>query len=147
MHAKAATLVGLAALAACQQPPQRPPPEPVPIAKPEQPPEPAPALALPQDPITVSVHQRTREAIPGSQGTIYVRLDDITVGQVMLSMENARGDTILDGRSVRDGDVLEFQMGDRRHYLQVVKLYNLLFGGDVAELRVSTTKPDDDRGR
>ncbi len=129
-------------LVACEEPPSKPLIEFSPVTPPDQPSEPpSPAFTLPEDPITISVHQRTKEAIPGSQGTLYVRLGDITVGQVMLSMENARGDTILDARSVKKDDVLEFHMGQKRHYLQVAKLHNLLFGGDLTELRISTAKP------
>ncbi len=48
---------------------------------------------------------------------------------------------IADNQFVKKDDVLEFHMGQKRHYLQVAKLHNLLFGGDLTELRISTAKP------
>ena len=142
MNAAATMLLLSAVLVACGESTSEASAGTSPVTPPEQRSEsPSPAFTLPEDPITISVHQRTKGAIPGSQATRYVRLGDVTGGQVMLSMENARGDTILDARSVKNGDVLEFDMG-QVHYLQVVKLHNLLFDEDFVELRISATKPE-----
>ena len=67
---------------------------------------------LPQDPITISVEQRGRAAIPGSTQSLFVCLGDITRGQMMLSLENKKGDTIVDARSVRYGDIVAFELGE-----------------------------------
>ena len=96
---------------------------------------------LPEDPITISVEQRESEYIPGSAQRLWVSLGDITRGQVMLSIQDSETHAVVDGRSVRRGDVVEFEMGTRRHYLQVVELHNHLFDADLAELRISTEKP------
>ena len=96
---------------------------------------------LPQDPITISVEQRGRAAIPGSTQSLFVCLGDITRGQMMLSLENKKGDTIVDACSVRYGDIVAFELGELRHYLQVVKVHNHLFDTDLAEIRISSAEP------
>lgn len=60
----------------------------------------------------------------------------------MLSMQDSEKHIVVDGRSVRRGDVVAFEMGARRHYLQVMELHNHLFDADLAELRISTKRPD-----
>lgn len=60
----------------------------------------------------------------------------------MLSIQDREQHFVVDGRSVRRGDVVAFAMGGRWHYLQVMELHNHLFDTDLAELRISTRKPD-----
>ncbi len=98
--------------------------------------------ALPEDPITISVEQRRRAWIPGSAQGLSVHLGDISRGQVMLSIRDSEKHIVVDGRSVRRGDVVAFEMDTRRHYLQVMELHSHLFDADLAELRISTEKPD-----
>lgn len=115
-------LVVLVATVACQQVPLR--------------------QALPEDPVTIAVHQRRSAAVPGSGQALFVRLGDITGGQVMLGIEGPEGQSVVDARSVRYGDVVRFDLSGEEHYLQVLKLHNMLFDNDFAELRLSATLPE-----
>lgn len=82
------------------------------------------------------VQQRHDAVIPGSRGWLEVRLDDITMGQVLLSVVDATGHTVVGPRSVHERDhvVLPFAGGDS--VLVIDRLVNLLIGDDYAQLRV-----------
>ena len=77
---------------------------------------------LPEDPITISVEQSESEWIPGSAQGLSVHLGDISHGQVMLSIQDSENHVVVDGRSLRRGDVVAFEMGTRRHYFQLMEL-------------------------
>ena len=96
---------------------------------------------LVQDPVRIAVHQHNAAPVPGAKGDILVRLGDITGGQVMLSVERASGDILVEPRSVRDGDVIPFPMGGRTHYVTVIRLANYLVGDDFGEFELSATPP------
>lgn len=98
--------------------------------------------ALPQDPISISLEQRKKAWIPGSEQSLSVHLGDITRGQFMLSMQDSKYNIVVDARSVRRGDIVTFEMGAKRHYLQVLEIHNHLFDADLAVLRISRKKPD-----
>ncbi len=108
----------------------------------DQPPSPyvVGKITLPKDPITVVVHQRRREAIPGSRGRAFIRLGDITGGQVMFSVISSKGKIIIDAHSVQFGQVITYDYDDTLLFIRVEKLVNFLVGDDYAEFVISHNK-------
>ena len=98
-------------------------------------------LMLPSDPVRLTIVQRQAKAIPGSRGTIKVKLEDITGRQVLLSVRGALGQPILDTVSVRKGDVVDFELGGQRYYLKVIELKNFITGDDFGVFELSSSPP------
>jgi hypothetical protein len=82
------------------------------------------------------VQQRKSAAVPGSNGWLIVRLDDITMGGVLLDVETATGTVVVPQQIVHEREAVEFALADERYVLVIEKLVNLLIGEDHAELRV-----------
>ena len=97
-------------------------------------------LALPNDPVRMTVLQRHTKVIPGSQEQVQISLDDITGGQVLLSIRGPDG-KIVDAVSVRAGDVIPFAVGRHEYYLRVVELRNFLTGDDFGVFEISAEPP------
>ena len=97
-------------------------------------------LALPNEPVRMTVLQRHTKAIPGSQEQVQLSLDDITGGQVLLSIRGPGG-KIVDTVSVKNGDVVPFAVGRHEYYLRVVELRNFLTGDDFGVFEISAEPP------
>ena len=80
------------------------------------------------------VPQRSSKSVPGSRGYLRVTLDDITAGQVLLTLSTAENDTLIASTSVEEAQVLSFAFGGRDYMLRVKRLVNLLMGDDFARL-------------
>lgn len=78
--------------------------------------------------------QRTATPLPGSRGFVEVVLDDITGGQVRLSLRTVAGRTLAEERSVSVGDAVEFEFGGESFAIRVERLTNHLIGQDSADL-------------
>lgn len=98
---------------------------------------PAPTLTLPEKSVEMVVIQREERAIPGSDGSVRIRLGDITGGQALLSVVTAEDDPLLERISVAQGDRVEFAVGKKRYAVHVKELRNLLIGDDFAKLTVA----------
>jgi hypothetical protein len=96
-------------------------------------------IALNPDPLSLTVAQRSTQAIPGLQGLAHVQLQDITRGQVVLSIHDEGKRQILAPRSVQSGDVLTFNVKGQTFFLHVRHLENQLIGDDRATLEISTS--------
>jgi hypothetical protein len=68
-------------------------------------------------------------------------LHDITDDQVLLSVKNDKGADLLTPTSVRESDVVSFQVQGRTFYVRVTRLENNLIGDDFSALEVSTQMP------
>lgn len=91
--------------------------------------------------VRLSVRQRGYETVPGSFDYLQVHTDDITGGQMALTL-TAGGDKKLINRvSVNQADVLGFSLGDKDYHLAVDALVNQLFGDDHCELAIFVMKP------
>lgn len=93
----------------------------------------------------VTVVQRRSAALPGSRGYFQVRLGDITAGQVLVELHGARGENLLEQRSLRPGQHATFTIGDEGYVLTLVRLTNLLIGDDFAILKVRNRVPFEER--
>ncbi len=98
-------------------------------------------LHLPTDPVQLTIIQRHAKSIPGSNNTVRIQLDDITADQVLLSIRASTNRPIVDTRSVKEGDVIPFDLKRARYFLRVVELKNLLIGNDFGVFEVSTAQP------
>ena len=103
----------------------------------------APRLELPADRVHITLLQRTAKALPGSKGTVKLKIGDITDGQVLLSIHGPRDTTIVDTCSVSPGKVVPFEVGGTKYYLRVVDLRNFAIGDDFGVFEVSTATPGD----
>lgn len=98
-------------------------------------------LTLPKDPLRMTVVQRRSKIIPGSNGKIYLHIDDITGGQVLLEIWAHFNVPVVDTVSVKPGDVLDFEVGAQKYYLSVVELRNFLTGDDFGVFEISSERP------
>lgn len=104
--------------------------------KPARSPHKPPHLELPDETVELTIIQREERAIPGSEGTVRLRLGDITEGQAHLSVVTADGDFLHEKVSVQQGNKLEFTIGKKEYVLQVHELRNILIGDDFARISV-----------
>ena len=106
-----------------------------------------PVLALPRDPLQLTIVQRQSKSIQGSDGTLAVRVGDVTRGQVLVEVVPPSGPPFVDTVSMKPGDVVEFPVASQVYHLTLTKLHNFLFGDDVAVFEVSTSPPSAERLR
>jgi hypothetical protein len=105
----------------------------------EQPPAPPqkltpPASLLPELPAEMVVQQRTTTPAPGSEGAVQVTIDDITRGQVMVSLALKSGEPLLAPTSLREGQSASFELGGQTYHVRLEDLNNELIGDDSAIL-------------
>ncbi len=98
-------------------------------------------LRLPRDPLRMTVVQRQAKPIPGASGGLQLEIEDITAGQVLVTIRSGVGKAVLDTCSLKAGDVIPFELGSRRYYLSVIELRNLLTGDDFGVFELSETPP------
>ena len=102
------------------------------------------AARLPNDPLKITLAQRTSKPIPGFEGIVRLAIRDITHQQVLLEVTSELLTLpIIDTVSVEEGDVLPFNVGGVVYYLSVIELRNHLIGDDFAVFEVSTKQVDE----
>lgn len=100
------------------------------------------AIALPaDDPLVVTVKQRERVPVPGTNEWLRIATDDVTAGQTLVELDDADGNAVLTRRSLHDGEHATFTLGGRDYVLAVDKLVNFLIGDDFAIFTISTEAP------
>lgn len=82
------------------------------------------------------VMQRRAAFVPGTRQWLEVRIDDITMGQVLLTVVDATGRDVVAARHVADHDDVPFRLGTDDYVLYVDRLVNKLVADDWAELSV-----------
>ncbi|MBI5852429.1 MAG: hypothetical protein HZB39_15550, partial [Planctomycetes bacterium] len=93
------------------------------------------AIALPADgPLVVTVKQRERVPVPGTNEWLRIAIDDVTASQTLVELDDADGNAVLTPRSMHDGEHATFKLGARDYVLAVDKLVNFLIGDDFAIL-------------
>jgi hypothetical protein len=96
-----------------------------------------PGLNLQEKSVEMIVVQREERAIPGSDGSVRVRLGDITEGQALLSIVTADGEYLLERASVTQGDTVRFFLRKKQYAVHIKELRNILIGDDFAKITVS----------
>ena len=124
------TLLVLPLLAACQASPA-PAPAPAPAPTPAPAASAAPAA---QNPVRLTVVQRGREKVPGTEGRLWIEIGDVTAGQVLVKIvDRTTREDALPQRSMRFGDEAWFPLGGGTRAVVVLRLANLLIGEDFVE--------------
>ncbi|HET6585148.1 MAG TPA: DUF5329 domain-containing protein [Nannocystaceae bacterium] len=95
-----------------------------------------PPLELPAAGASVQLVQRTSAELPGSNGVYTIGIDDITAGQVGLTIGRKDGSAVLVSKSVRPKETVPFTIDAHRYEVVVEALDNQLVGHDTARLLV-----------
>jgi hypothetical protein len=88
-------------------------------------------------PVSMKVRQRSTTRVPGSQQSLHLTIDDITRGQVMATLKDSNGKTVLASTSFSAGDVADFSLGDENYQLQLTELDNSLTSDDYASFVIA----------
>jgi hypothetical protein len=91
---------------------------------------------LAEVPVSMTVKQRSTTVVPGSNDVLQVTIDDITAGQVMVTISKKKGDVVLPLTSLRSGETKTFKLGRTEYQLKVKALRNQLIGDDFADLEL-----------
>ena len=95
---------------------------------------------LPPGGMEFTLKQRESRWLAG--GRLKLSIDDITNGQVLISVSDDAQNVRLGPKSVREGDKIEFSDPDGAPVLlEVLKLTNILIGDDFADFRLSPAAP------
>ncbi len=93
------------------------------------------------DSVKMTIIQRQLKEVPGSDGYLSVYIDDITGGQVLLTIITAAGQNLVDQTSVRRGDSVTFTIGEEKYRLTVKTLVNFLAGDDYGVFTIHRLPP------
>lgn len=86
-------------------------------------------------PVTMKVAQRTTTAVPGAEGQLSITVDDITRGQVMISLLDKHRKPVVGPASVRQDQEISFRLGESTYAARVLELSNALIGdGDFVTI-------------
>jgi hypothetical protein len=92
---------------------------------------PATKPAVAKVPVSMTMKQRSNEVIPGSDG-IRLTVDDVTRGQVIVSVAGKDGSTLLSRMSMQPGVAATLKIGSESYTLTLQELNNSLVGEDFA---------------
>jgi hypothetical protein len=98
----------------------------------------APVPSITGLPVTMKLKQRSTTAIPGSNDRLSVSIDDITEGQVMVTLVSAQGKPVMGARSLRPKAAAPFEFDGTTHTVVLDKLDDSLLGDDYATITIST---------
>lgn len=88
-------------------------------------------------PVEMTVKQRTTTSVPGSGGAVQLTADDITRGQVMVSVSGKDGGVLLGQTSLERGKAAVFKVDGESYTLTLKTLSNAIIGEDFATFTVS----------
>jgi hypothetical protein len=89
-------------------------------------------------PVEMTIKQRSTTPVPGSDESLRITIDDITAGQVMVSLADKDGKGVLASTSLKQGETAEFKFQQEEYQLTLSKLDNELVGEDFATIVVSS---------
>jgi hypothetical protein len=89
-------------------------------------------------PLKMVVKQRSTIGVPGSDELLRITIDDITAGQVMVSLADKEGKAVLAATSLKEGETAEFEFQEQKYKLTVNELDNELMGEDLATIAISS---------
>lgn len=91
-----------------------------------------PTLEVPEEGFIFKLEQRDYREIKGNNGDLRISLDDITRKQVSLRIELVTDRQVLEEKSVRQSDLVNFDYHGTDYHLYVKELKNHLIGQDYA---------------
>ena len=80
--------------------------------------------------VTFRQRQRTTKVLPGVEGEVRLSVGDVTGGKVKVSVTTADGEALVEATAVKEGDVVDVPVGERKLLLTVKDLRNALIGTD-----------------
>ena len=89
-------------------------------------------------PVEMTVKQRSTTAVPDSDESLRITIDDITAGQVMVSLADKDGKSVLAATSLKEGESAEFMFRQQEYQLTLSELENELVGEDFATIVISS---------
>jgi Family of unknown function (DUF5329) len=89
-------------------------------------------------PVEMTVKQRSTTAVPDSDESLRITIDDITAGQVMVSLADKDGKSVLAATSLKQGETAEFEFQQEEYQLTLSELENELVGDDFATVVISS---------
>jgi hypothetical protein len=89
-------------------------------------------------PVEMTIKQRSTTPVPGSDESLRITIDDITAGQVMVSLANKDGKSVLASTSLKQGERAQFKFQQEEYQLTLRELDNELVGEDFARIVVSS---------
>ena len=130
---RACLLIGLFVLGCSKSPQMATPTEPtaVPASRP-------PFSLLP---VTLTVMQRSTTSIPESNEQYTLTIDDITRGQVLVSLQGGAGPAHFGPVSMAAGDSRRFEVDGGEYLLTLASLDNQLVGNDAAVFVLNAAPP------
>jgi hypothetical protein len=97
------------------------------------------APALLELPLELIVRQRSSTAVPGTSGALRLTVDDVTGGQVIVSLADIDGKEVLAPISLTPSDSALFKMNEVQYQIELQELNNALIGEDFAAFVISAT--------
>lgn len=94
-----------------------------------------PPISL-DSPAQFSASQRSTAPLPKSDGKLLLTLDDITAGQVLVTLSWDDGRAVVATRSVRQDEIVTFTVSNHVYKLKLEKITNVLIGEDTALFRL-----------
>jgi len=96
---------------------------------------PPPSLKLPERSVEITITQRETRPVPGSEGTVRIKIGDVTNGQVFLEVLTDN-QTLVPRKSLRQGDAVEFSLDGKKYLVRLAELHDILIGEDWAKVTV-----------
>ena len=98
-----------------------------------QPPPPPPIKNLP---VEFTIAQRTEHTVAGIEGDLAVFIDDITAGQVVVTLKDTEENIVFGPVSMQEKVAQDFRFKDFPLQIVLTKLDNALIGEDFATFRI-----------
>ena len=95
------------------------------------------ALQLTPIPEAMTIFQRGRKTLSGSNNYLTISLGDITAGQVQLSLKTKENARLLTKHSIQQGGYVDFNYHEKTYRLSLLSMVNALFGRDYAIFLIS----------
>jgi hypothetical protein len=86
----------------------------------------------------MTLKQRSTTVVPGSNELLRITIDDITAGQVMVSLAGKEGENVLAATSLKAGESSLFELKGAEYRLALRELENNLVGEDFATVVISS---------
>ncbi|MGB0578498.1 MAG: hypothetical protein ACPGVU_02245, partial [Limisphaerales bacterium] len=99
------------------------------------------SIGLPTAGESLTISQREVRSVPGSKGSLKLRLADVTAGQALVEVYDQSGLMFLDRTSLKDGEFASFEVKGKNVYLQITEMVNKLIGRDFCVVKFSFVKP------
>ncbi len=88
-------------------------------------------------PVEMTVKQRSTTAVPGSDGELLLSIDDVTRGQILVTLLPKEKSPLIGPISMKPSMSMDFAWGSGRYVLQLKQLHNAMIGEDFADFVIT----------